>query len=106
MTEPVQQTLLAVLQSILSNLPSIIAAAAAAWVVLTQANKKTIEKANETNELVADTKKETNDKIDKVHEQVNGNFTALQAKYDALVIENRTLRDQVKPRLRKRRGDP
>ncbi len=90
---PLQTFLLAALDKILSNLPAIIASVGAIWVGVHHANKKTVETANETN-----------NKLDKVHDQVNGNFTALQAKNDALAIENEALRGQIK--RRKRKTDP
>lgn len=92
------QPLVALINNFVSNLPAIITAAAAAWVVIWRSNKKTEEKARETNELVA----HNTDKLGVVHEQVNGNFTALQARYDALVSENEALRAT----RRKRKTDP
>ncbi len=113
----VQQFALAALDKILASLPAIIAAIGAAWFARKSINKKTEEKANETNELLAKGAQETvvastnnagmlANKLDAVHETVNGNFTALQAKHDALQVENQLLKDQLTARAAKRSTDP
>ncbi len=117
MTDALQQFWLAALDKILAGLPGIIAAIVAGVVVLKQANKKTVEKANETNDLIVRGAQETvvastnnagmlANKLDAVHETVNGNFTALQAKHDALQVENQLLKDQLTARAAKRSTDP
>ncbi len=106
MTETVQQTLLSALQLILSNLPAIIAAAAAAWVVVVRSNKKTEEKGNETNQIVERNTAEQNKKLEAVHETVNGNYTALQAKYDAALATIQAQKDLLAERAAKRSTDP
>ncbi len=95
MTEPLQTFILAALDKILANLPAIITTAGAVWLGRYSINKKTEEKANETNQIVQRNTDEQNKKLDSVHETVNGNFTALQAKHDALSEENARLREQL-----------
>ncbi len=106
MTDTLQQFWLAALDKILAGLPAIIAAFGAAWLARNSINKKTVEKAEETNKVVQQNTDEQNKVLGAVHETVNGNFTALQAKHDALAAENQLLRDQVKRSSRKRRSDP
>lgn len=106
MNDALQQSIVALINNFVSNLPAIITAGAAAWVVIWRSNKKTEEKAKETNELVVTTTDETTKKLNDVHQQVNGNFTALQARHDALARENEVLRDELARRGSKRSTDP
>ncbi len=86
---------LSALDKIISGLPAIIAAIGAAWIARNSINKKTVEKADETNKVVQQNTDEQNKKLDSVHETVNGNYSALLAKHDAAVAENTALREQL-----------
>lgn len=102
MTEAVQQ-------SLINAVPTIIGSLAAAWVVVRRVNKKTDEKANETNEIVAAKTEENSKKLDQVHATVNGNLSAeraraelAEAKLDAVIRENHALRaKQSEPRSKR-----
>ncbi len=96
----------ALAQTLLNAIPITIGALATAYITVRSANKKTEESAQQTNKLVTSTTIETSKKLDVVHETVNGNFSALQAKNDALQAENRLLRDQAAKRTKKRSTDP
>lgn len=85
----------ALAQTLLNAIPITIGAIATAYVTIKSANRKTEESATQTNQLVASTKEETSKKLDAVHETVNGNYSALQARYDALAVENQHLREQL-----------
>ncbi len=106
MSDTLQTFWLSALDKILSNLPAIIAAAAAAWVVVVRSNKKTEEKGNETNRIVQRNTDEQNRKLEAVHETVNGNYTALQAKYDAALATIAAQHEQLSARAAKRSTDP
>ncbi len=85
----------ALAQVFLNAIPITIGAIATAYVTIKSANKKTDESAKQTNDLVTSTKEETSKKLDAVHETVNGNYSALQFKHDALAEENARLREQL-----------
>ncbi len=85
----------ALAQVLLNAIPITIGACATAYVTIRSANKKTDESAKQTNQLVTSTKEETGKKLDAVHETVNGNFTALQARNEAQAEEIIRLREQL-----------
>ncbi len=102
MSEPIQTFLLAALDKILANSPGIIAAVGAIIIGIRSANKKTEEKANETNKLVVEGKKVT----DEVHVMVNGNLTAEKARADVAEAKIKDLEAQLRRRAAKRKTDP
>ncbi len=103
---PLQTFLLAALDKILASLPAIIAAIGAAWFARKSINKKTEEKANETNQIVQQNTNEQNKILDNVHVAVNGNLTAEKARADLAEQRIRELEAQLKRRSAKRRSDP
>lgn len=83
---------------VLDKLPSIIGAAAAAYVTVRFANKKTVETANQTNQMLAlntAATVETSQKLDEVHKTVNGKNDALVAKLEVAMKENAFLREEL-----------
>lgn len=85
-------------KAFLDALPVIIPSAAAAFVTIWQANKKTMETAKETNQLLkanTDATVETSQKLDEVHSTVNGKNDALVAKLEDALKEITRLREEL-----------